>query len=140
MGDELNDLQWFPNSVLGFQINVPIFDSGERYARISRAKINLEKANNTKAMVTDQLLMKEKELRLNLQSALEQYRLQRENIDLAARVLKSFENKYNQGMASSLDLTQANNNYLTAQNNYSFCSDAPLLQTRVAFDKLMNNL
>ena len=139
MGDELNDLQWFPSSVLGFQISVPIFDSGERYARISKAKINLEKAHNTKAMVTDQLLMQEKELRFNLQSAWEQYRLQRENIDLAARVLKSFENKYNQGMASSLDLTQANNNYLTAQNNY-LSAVMNLLQTRVAFDKLMNKL
>lgn len=139
MGDELNDLQWFPSSVLGFQINVPIFGSGERYARISKAKINLEKAHNTKAMVTDQLLMQEKELRFNLQSAWEQYRLQRENIDLAARVLKSFENKYNQGMASSLDLTQANNNYLTAQNNY-LSAVMNLLQTRVAFDKLINRL
>lgn len=138
-GDKLNDLQWFPNSVLGFQLSVPIFDSGERYAKISRAKINLEKAHNTRAMVTDQLLMKEKELRFNLQSAWEQYRLQKENIEIASRVLKSFGNKYNQGMASSLDLTQANNNYLTAQNNY-LSALMNLLQTRVAFNKLMNNL
>ncbi len=139
MGDKLNDLRWFPNSVLGFQLSIPIFASGQRYARISKAKINLEKAINTEAMVTDQLLMQEKELRFNLQSAWEQYRLQKENIEIASRVLKSFENKYNQGMASSLDLTQANNNYLTAQNNY-LSALMNLLQTRVAFNKLMNNL
>lgn len=139
MGDKLNDLRWFPNSVLGFQLSIPIFASGQRYARISKAKINLEKAINTEAMVTDQLLMQEKELRFNLQSAWEQYRLQKENIEIASRVLKSFENKYNQGMASSLDLTQANNNYLTAQNNY-LSALMNLLQTKVAFNKLMNNL
>lgn len=138
-GDKLNDLQWFPNSVLGFQLSVPIFSSGERYAKISRAKINLEKAHNTRAMVTDQLLMQEKQLRFNLQNAWEQYRLQKENTEIASRVLASFQNKYNQGMASSLDLTQANNNYLTAQNNY-LSALLNLLQTRVAFNKLMNNL
>ena len=90
-------------------------------------------------MVSDQLLIQEKQLRSNLVSANEQYVSQKENIEIAERVLKSFENKYNQGMASSLDLTQANNNYLTAQNNY-IQALMNLLQTKVAFDKLMNKL
>ena len=90
-------------------------------------------------MVTDQLLMQEKELRFNLQSAWEQYNLQKENVELASRVLQSFKNKYNQGVASSLELTQANNNYLAAQNNY-LSALMNLLRTKVAFDKLMNNL
>ncbi|HUW93237.1 MAG TPA: TolC family protein [Bacteroidales bacterium] len=139
MGDKLNDLQFFPNSMLGFQLQVPIFGSGVRYTKIKKAQINLEKAQNTKAMVSDQLLMQEKQLRYNLLSASEQYKNQKNNIEIADRVLKSFQNKYNQGMASSLDLTQANNNYLTAQNNY-LSSLMNLLQTKTAFDKLMNNL
>lgn len=139
MGDKLSELQWFPNSVLGLQLQVPIFGSGVRYTKIKKAQINLEKSQNTRAMVSDQLLMQEKQLRYNLQSANEQYKSQKDNIEIAARVLTSFQNKYNQGMASSLDLTQANNNYLTAQNNY-LSALMNLLQTKVAFDKLMNNL
>jgi len=139
MGDKLNDLQWFPNSVLGFQLQVPIFGSGSRYTKIKKAQINLEKAENSLSMVSEQLLMQEKQLRYNLLSAGEQYRSQKDNIEIAKRVLTSFQNKYNQGMASSLELTQANNNYLTAQNNY-LSALMNLLQTRVAFDKLMNNL
>ena len=88
-------------------------------------------------MVSEQLLMQEKQLRYNLLNANEQFMSQRDNIEIAGRVLKSFQNKYNQGMASSLDLTQANNNYLTAQNNY-ISALMNLLQTKVAFDKLMN--
>ena len=139
MGDKLNDLRWFPNSVLGFQLSVPIFASGQRYAKISKAKINLEKAYNTKDMVSDQLLMQEKQLRYNLQSAWEQYILQKDNVELASRVFQSFRNKYDQGVASSLDLTQANNNYLSAQNSY-LSALMNLLQTKVSFDKLMNQL
>ena len=88
-------------------------------------------------MVSDQLLLQEKQLRYNLLNANEQYKSQKENIEIAARVLKSIQNKYNQGMASSLDLTQANNNYLTSQSNY-LNAIMNLLQTKVSFDKLMS--
>ncbi|MCJ7820799.1 MAG: TolC family protein, partial [Bacteroidales bacterium] len=100
MGDKLNDLQFFPNSMLGFHLQVPIFGSGVRYSKIKKAQINLEKAQNNREMVTDQLLMQEKQLRYNLLSASEQYKSQKDNIEIAERVLKSFQNKYDQGMAS----------------------------------------
>ena len=135
----LNDMDFYPNSVLGFQLQVPILASGLRSTRIKRAKIDLDKAENTRALVSDQLLLQEKQLRYNLISSNEQYRSQKENADVAARILQSFENKYNQGMASSLELTQANSNYLTAQNNY-LTALLNLLQTKVAYDKLMNKL
>jgi outer membrane protein TolC len=139
MGNKLGSMQYFPYSAVGFQLQVPILASGSRYAKIKKAQINYEKAQNTKSMVSDQLLLQEKQLRYNLLSANDQYKSQKENIEIAARVLKSFQNKYSQGMASSLDLTQANNNYLTSQSNY-LNAIANLLQTKVAFDKLMNKL
>jgi outer membrane protein TolC len=49
------------------------------------------------------------------------------------------ENKYRQGMASSLELTQANGQYLQAENNY-VSAIMNLLQTRLALDKLLNNM
>ncbi len=139
MGDEIAHMQYFPYSAVAFQVQVPIFASGLRSAKINRAKINLDKAQNTKSMMSEQLLLQEKQLRYNLLSANEQFKSQKANIEIAGRVLKSFENKYNQGMASSLDLTQANNNYLTSQNNY-ISALMNLLQTKVSFDKLMNKL
>ena len=138
-GDEIDALSFANGSYVALQLRVPIFASGLRHTNIQKAKINLDKANNTRMMVSDQLLIQEKQLRYNLVSANEQYVSQKENIQIAERVLMSFENKYNQGMASSLDLTQANNNYLTAQNNY-ISALMNLLQTKVAFDKLMNKL
>ena len=88
-------------------------------------------------MVSDQLLLQEKQLRFNLLNAYEQFKTQKDNVEIAGRVLASFQNKYNVGMASSLDLTQANDNYLAAQSNY-LNSIINLLQTKVSFDKLMN--
>lgn len=139
MGDKISDQRWFQNSMAGFQLSIPVFASGQRYARIKQAELNLNKARNTKSLVTDQLLMQEKQLRYDLVNANLQYISQRDNVEVAKRVYTSMENKYKQGMASSLELTQANSQYLQAENNY-ITSLMNLLQTKVALDKLMNNM
>ena len=137
-GNKISSMGWFPYSVAGLQLSVPIFAFGERHSKIQKARISLMNSENQKNMVSDNLLMQEKQLRYNLISSNEQYRNQKDNIEIAQRVLTSFQNKYKQGMASSLDLTSANSNYLTAQTNY-LNSLMTLLQNKVAFDKLMNN-
>ncbi len=139
MGDKLSELRWFPNSMTGLQLSVPIFASGERYSKIQKAKYNLQKARTTREMVEEQLLIQEKQLRYNLVNANLQYQSQKENVEVAKRVYKSTENKFRQGMASSLDLTQANGQYLQAENNY-VSALMNLLQTKVAMDKLLNNM
>ena len=139
MGDKLNKISWFPNSIVGAQLSVPIFATGTRYSKIKQAQINLEKARTGKEMVTEQLLLQEKQLRFNLVNAREQYNLQKANIEVSKRVYTSTENKFKQGMASSLDLTQANSLYLQAENNY-ISSLMNLLQTKLALDKLLNNM
>jgi outer membrane protein len=139
MGDKIKDQQWFQNSMTGLQLSVPIFGSGQKYSSIKKAQINLEKARTTKEMVTEQLLLQEKQLRYNLVNANLQYQSQKDNIEVAKRVYASTENKFKQGMASSLDLTQANSLYLQAENNY-VSALMNLLQTKIALDKLLNNM
>jgi outer membrane protein TolC len=139
MGDKLSELRWFQNSMTGLQLSIPIFSSGERYSKIKKASINLEKAKTTRDMVTEQLLLQEKQLRYNLVNANLQYKSQKENVEVSKRVYTSMENKFRQGMASSLELTQANSLYLQAENNY-VSALMNLLQTKVALDKLLNNM
>jgi outer membrane protein TolC len=139
MGDKIPEIAWYNSSLYMFQLSVPIFGSGQRYAKIRKAQINLEKAANTKEIVTDQLRMQEKQLRYNLVNANIQYKSQRDNVDVSKRVYTSMENKYRQGMASSLDLTQANSLFLQAENNY-VSALMNLLQTKLALDKLLNNM
>jgi outer membrane protein len=139
MSNYMDSLSFSNSAYVAVQMSIPIFASGLRNAQIQKAKINLEKSKNNQRMVEEQLLIQEKQLRYNLISSNEQYMNQKNNIELANRVLQSFQNKYSQGMASSLDLTQANNNYLVAQSNY-LSALMNLLQNKIAFDKLMNNL
>jgi len=139
MGDKVKTQQWFQNSMTGLQLSVPIFGSGQRYSQIRKARINFEKAQTTKEMITEQLLLQEKQLRYNLVNANLQYKSQKDNVEVSKRVYTSTENKYKQGMASSLELTQANSLYLQSENNY-VSALMNLLQTKLALDKLLNNI
>lgn len=139
MGDKIPEIEWYNSSLVAFQLSVPIIASGQRYAKIKKAQINLEKAKTTKDMVKEQLLIQERQLRYNLVNANLQYKSQKNNVEVSQRVYNSMENKYKQGMASSLELTQANSQYLQAENNY-ISSLMNLMQTKLALDKLLNNL
>ena len=87
----------------------------------------------------DQLRLQEKQLRYDLQNSLENYHTQRENVEVAQRVFDSYRAKYQQGMASSLDLTQANSNYLDAESNY-LSALMDVMNAKLQLDKIMNNL
>jgi len=128
-----------PKHVIGLNMSIPIFSSGARYARVSQARINLEIAENQKELVSEQLLIQEKQLRFNLNNAIEQYQSQLSNLDISRRVIKNINNKFQQGMVSSLDLTTANSNYLQAENSY-IASLMQLLDAKLALDKLLNQL
>jgi len=58
---------------------------------------------------------------------------------VARRMYNNMHNKYNQGMVSSLDLTQANSNFLQAESNY-VSATLNLLQAKLQQDKLYNRL
>ena len=79
------------------------------------------------------------EVSLNLQSSLENYFTQMENVEVAQSVYDSYNRKFQQGMATSLDLTQANSNYLDAESNY-LTAILEVMNAKLALDKLMNNL
>ena len=128
-----------PNHLAGITATVPIFSSGMRRAQVSQAKIDLDIARRNQEMVKEQLEIQKNQLLFNYQSALENFNTQKENIDVAGRVLKNIQNKYREGLVSSLDLTQANTNYLNAENNY-LSSVLTLLQAQTELEKLYNTI
>lgn len=128
-----------PTNVAGLSMSVPIFSSGSRKSKVAQAKIELDKAQINKSIVKNQLELQEEQLQFDLNSAIENYEAQKNNVELAKRVYKTFENKFQQGMSSSLDLTNSNNNYLQAESNY-IQAVLSLLQAKIAIDKLYNQL
>jgi outer membrane protein TolC len=128
-----------PNNVAGLSLSVPLFSGGTRSSRVSQAKIELDQTRLNKEQLEEQLKLQDRQLTYNLNSAYENYLTQKESVVVAKRVYQSINNKYRQGLLSSLDLTQANTNYLQAENNY-ITSIMDLLKSKLALDKLYNNL
>lgn len=128
-----------PNHVIGLNLSIPVFSSGVRQARVNQARINLKMAENQKDLMYEQLLIQEKQLRYNLNNALEQYESQKNNMRVARRVYDNIHDKYRQGLVSSLDLTTANNNYLQAENSY-ISATLQLLEAHLEMDRLLNAL
>lgn len=127
-----------PNSA-SVTMNIPIFSGLQRKAQLDQEKITLEQTTLNKSLLEDQLNLQEEQYKFALKNALEDYSLQRENIGVAKKVLENYQHKYNAGVVSSLDMTQANNNYLTAENNYTSAC-LTLLQAQTQLEKLYNNL
>lgn len=120
-------------------MDIPIFSGLQRKAQLEQAKIELEQTSLNKSLLEDQLYVNEKQYKYELKNATENYYLQKDNIEVARRVLENMQNKYRYGAISSLDLTQANNNYLEAENNYTNAC-LTLLQAEIQLQRLYNEL
>jgi len=128
-----------PNNLAGLTMAVPIFSSGMRKARVDQARIDYDMAQLNRSILEDQLKLQEKQIKYNLQSSLENFRTQRENVEVAQSVYDSYRRKYEQGMATSLELTQANTNYLDAESNY-ISAVMDVMNAKLQLDKLLNTL
>lgn len=120
-------------------LSIPIFSGFQRHSQVKQAKIDLQKTETNLALLEDNLAQNAEQYAFDLQTALDAYNLQKENLDVARRVLQNYRHKYDQGALSSLDLTQANTNYLQAESSYASASlDLLMAQTKLL--KLYNLL
>lgn len=120
-------------------LSVPIFSGFQRHSQLKQAQIDVRKTETNIRLMEDNLAQNAEQYAFDLQTAVDAYNLQKENLDVARRVLQNYRNKYDHGALSSLDLTQANSNYLQAETSYASASlDLLMAQTKIM--KLYNLL
>jgi outer membrane protein TolC len=110
-----NNNDWFGFSLIGVNLNVPIFSSGKRSAATQRAKINLEKAKDDLTETEQRLNLQIETAKSNYKFATEDYYNKIENLALAERIEKKNQTKFFEGISSSFDLRQAQMQLYTAQ-------------------------
>ncbi|MDC6366286.1 MULTISPECIES: TolC family protein [Flavobacteriaceae] len=110
--------QWFGSSILGVDLNIPIFSSLKRSASTQRAKIALEQSKT-------QLTEAEQQIRLQLESAksdyilaIDEYGTSKENLELAERIERKNQIEYSEGLATSFELRQAQTQLYSSQQEY----------------------
>lgn len=105
--------EWFPSSLVGFQATIPIFNSGNKQAKVQMARLELEKAENDKRYTEITLQKDYLTASAQMETAKEQFLNTRENRDLAKSILDKTQIKFNNGMVSSAELSQQETQYIS---------------------------
>ena len=117
--DFLNSSQkWFDSSLLGVSLNIPVFSSFQRRSKTRQAKIELENSDVKLLQIEEQLNLGVVKAKSDYQFSIEQYDSAKQNLRLAERIEKKQQVKFFEGVSSSFDLSQAQNQLYTQQQNY----------------------
>lgn len=130
-------LDFQPKDLIGVNLNVPIFSSGQRASIVAQKRMSVEKAQNTQKFVSRSLLMQASQYQNDVKLKLEKYLNQKKSAELSDDIYQRTLEKYKQGMASSMDLMTSQNQYLTNLTDY-YQSIYDLQGAKSKLEKLFN--
>jgi len=130
---------WFKTSVWGINMNVPIFDAGQKGQRIRQAKLNLEKTSNTIENLQRAIDLQLTASSILFKNALLTLDVQDQNVALAEKVYNTTLKKYEQGLGSSFELLQTETELENAQSNY-FQALYDAVTSKIAYTKALGKL
>ena len=112
------DPEWFDSSILGFDLNIPIFSSLKRSASTQRAKIALEKAKTQLTEAVQQIRLQLENAKNDYTLAINNYETAKQNLLLSERIENKNQIKYKEGLATSFELRQAQTQLYTTQQEF----------------------
>ena len=126
-----------PPNMVGASVSLPLFSSGTRTAGVKSAKLDYQEAVNSRRQAEDGLRVQYNQLCYDLASALETYDIQSKNLDVTQRVFDNLTEKYKYGRASSLEVTNASTDIISAQSNY-IQAVMSVVSAQVALENMLN--
>ncbi len=132
-----NGSYWFPSSLWGLSLNVPIFSSGMRARQVQQADLSMQQAQVNLKATEQRLLTNYLSQQAALIAAQESYETGKSSLALNKRIFDQTSIKFSEGMASSFELTQQNNDYLASQQTY-IQRVVDLLRARVDMHKALD--
>ncbi len=136
--DFLNATQkWNNFSNVGIGLNVPIFSSLGRSARTQQAKIALEQAKTNVTETEQKLKLQFEKAKSDYEFSIEQLVTSKSNLNLAERIENKNQIKFKEGLSSSFDLTDAQRQLYSAQQNY-LQAMLDVINKKATLEKLLN--
>jgi outer membrane protein TolC len=138
-GDQLFDpLFRVPGgTILGVNLSVPIFKGLSQRARVQTAKLNISKTEVSVKQAQQGLALQSAQSFTSYTAALSNVQNARESVQLAEKIRDRARIKFQEGVGSSVELLQAENELLSAQANYVSAAQQ-LIDSRVTLDKNLN--
>ncbi|TLX72098.1 TolC family protein [Labilibacter sediminis] len=117
-GDQMSDLTVTEGSMLGLSLSIPIFSSGMRSAQLKQEKITMNKLSVDKQMLEQSLKSDWVVAKANLANAKEQYDNAVEAKNIALSIYRKSLIKFENGLLTSLDLSQYENRLVESYISY----------------------
>ncbi|MBD1367298.1 TolC family protein [Mucilaginibacter sp. ZT4R22] len=108
----------FPSSYIGLTLKVPIFSGFQRTNRVKQSQITVLKAENSLAQAKNGLNLQAQSAKTMYFNGLQSLNNQKRSQELAREVLRVAKIKYQQGVGSSIEVTQAQTDLQNADNQY----------------------
>ena len=113
-----SDQDYFTQSVLGINLSIPIFSSGKRSAKTAQKQLAFEQAKLELEQTKNQVTLEIANARNEYQFALENYENKERNLELAERIENKNNIKFFEGIATSFELSEAQQQLFQAQQDY----------------------
>jgi len=127
---------WYPTTVWGFQMNIPIWSSGQRHAKVQQSKLNMKKLEENEKQLSSSLNLQVQTARNNFSNKYYEFLNRKKNLEITIRIYQKTHEKYRNGMSSSFDLSQSQNNFIQANTDYTL-SIMDLLQNKIELEKIL---
>ncbi len=132
-----NDGAWYPTTVWGLGLNIPITSSGMKVMKVQQAEIKVEQDQNNIENLERSIEFQQLQLKAQFQNAQDQMLIEKENVELAKFIYQQALIKKSNGAISSLEVTQLQNQLLQAEGTY-IGSIMQLMNVKIELDKLFN--
>ena len=132
------DQKWYGSSLLGLNVQIPIFSSLGRSANTQKAKISLDQAKT-------QLEETQSKIRIEVNATLNEYQLyidnyyiEKENLRLAESIEQKNKTKYFEGMIQTFELRMSQLQLYSAQNNF-VSAIQKVISNKIELETLLNH-
>lgn len=133
------DKPWYPQTVWGVNLQIPVFSGLSRWSREKQAKIEIMKDQNTLSVLENSLKFQEVQAKNKLTTAQNNRQLQAQQVELARKVYNYAVTKQEIGKVNSIEVTQKYNQLLQAQAQYLGTIN-DIFSARLDLDKIYNNI
>ena len=128
---------WFGASLFGVSMNIPIFSSFGRSASTKKARLNFEKSKSLLKETSEKIKLEIARTRSDYEFAVENLDIKKEALELSEKIAQKNEIKFFEGLTTSFDLSQAQRQLYTAQQDY-LQSMLNILIKRIDLEALIN--
>ncbi len=130
---------WFPSTILGVNLTIPIFSSFQKNYKVQRARIEIDRAEMNLAQTQENLALGVTRARSEYENALKTWNNQKESMALAKKISDRTRIKYTEGISSSFELNVSETQLLNEQSRYINAA-LQLLTAKQELDKALNTL